>query len=335
MTRSLVITTIQAPTEGVRRCAAVAGWQLIVVGDRKTPAGWSLPGVRFLSLDEQGRMESRLAGLLPVDHYARKNLGYLLAFEAGAATVAETDDDNLPLESFLAATEETCEARLVLTAGWANVYEPFADRFIWPRGFPLDRLAAGRAAPLELADAAPHRCPIQQFLADGDPDVDAVYRLTAPQPLDVRFSAPHDLALAPGSFAPFNSQNTVWWRDAYAYLYLPSHVSFRMTDIWRAFVAQRCLAETAPDARIAFRRPTVYQDRNDHSLLRDFRDEVPGYLGNAEIVELLWSLDLAGKGPAGCLLACYEALAASGHVPEAELELVGAWLDDAEARLGG
>ena len=47
-----------------------------------------------------------------------------------------------------------------------------------------------------------------------------------------------------------------------------------MTDIWRSFVAQR-IAWTN-NWSVLFDEPTVWQERNEHDLMRDFRDEVPG-----------------------------------------------------------
>lgn len=80
-------------------------------------------------------------------------------------------------------------------------------------------------------------CPIQQGLADNNPDVDAIYRLILPFP--TIFRKGRKVALGNNSWSPFNSQNTTWWKKAFPLLYLPSYCSFRMTDIWRSFVAQR------------------------------------------------------------------------------------------------
>lgn len=63
-----------------------------------------------------------------------------------------------------------------------------------------------------------------------------------------------------------------------------------MTDIWRSFVAQRVAWECGWS--VLFHGPTVWQERNDHNLMRDFEDEVPGYLNNSAIREALESLSL-------------------------------------------
>ena len=47
-----------------------------------------------------------------------------------------------------------------------------------------------------------------------------------------------------------------------------------MTDIWRSFVAQRVIHQ---GHGILFHGRTVWQERNEHDLHRDFIDELPGY----------------------------------------------------------
>ena len=69
-----------------------------------------------------------------------------------------------------------------------------------------------------------------------------------------------------------------------------------MTDIWRSFVAQRCL--WALGGAVTFHGPEVVQRRNVHNLMKDFEDEVPGYLANDRIVQLLEEqpLDSGARG---------------------------------------
>jgi hypothetical protein len=65
------------------------------------------------------------------------------------------------------------------------------------------------------------------------------------------------VALGAGAWSPFNSQNTAWYPKAYPLLYLPSYCSFRMTDIWRSFVAQRIAWENG--WAVLFKSPDVYR----------------------------------------------------------------------------
>jgi hypothetical protein len=303
-------------------CAA----PLLVVGDRKGPQQFDLPGAEFYPLAEQDRLPFRLARQLPVGHYARKNLGYLLAVARGAHCIYETDDDNMPSPAWRPRQLLT-EAQAAGARPWLNVYRAFTSQHVWPRGFPLECLndpGTGQhdpAAPVIAVEA-----PIQQGLADLAPDVDAVWRLVLDR--ELYFHPGPSLYLPARTWCPFNSQTTWWWPNAYPLLYLPSHASFRMTDIWRGFVAQRCLWEMGHG--LVFHGPEAIQQRNQHNLLRDFKDEVPGYLHNAQIAHHLESLALrpgTGAVPDN-LVRCYEGLVAASFLPAEELDLVRAWVAD-------
>lgn len=297
-----------------------------MVGDKKGPASYDLEGVEFLSLAAQLESEFDLARKLPIGHYARKNVGYLAAIKQGASSIYETDDDNAPLENW-EPRAETLRAVALEQTGWVNVYRAFTEERIWPRGFPLDALSDSFSKVPSLAEETiPVQAPIQQGLVNNSPDVDAIWRLVMDRPFD--FQAGPSVLLPRGAWCPFNSQSTWWFPVAYPLMYLPSFCSFRMTDIWRSFIAQRCLWEL--DLGIVFHAAEVVQDRNEHDLMRDFNDEVPGYLRNRELAVRLEGLNLA-RGPDAVganLMTCYEDLVKAEFFPEKELELVNAWLAD-------
>jgi len=332
--KSIVITTIQEPTASARRMHEAAGsngFRLIVVGDRKTPAVEWPELVQFVSIEAQLKLEFSLARLLPENHYARKNIGYLLAAAQQSTCVYDTDDDNAPLSCWQPRTART-SARPCMQSGWVNAYRWFTESHVWPRGLPLDQ-ARRRATAPALGDTAAVEAPIQQGLANGSPDVDAVWRLLMDQ--EITFAMADSVSLAPGTWCPFNSQSTWWFPAAYPLMYLPSFVSFRMTDIWRSFIAQRCL--WALGLGVVFHGPEVVQDRNPHNLLRDFEQEVPGYLGNDRFRDILEGLSLsAAPDHAGHNLhRCYEALVTPGLIPAEEMALVEAWLADLDDHHAG
>ena len=328
---AIVITTINAPTKAVIDFAEGArprGVDVVLIGDEKSPKDFAQDGARYFSLQAQRDSGFTYGRIAPARHYARKNLGYLEAIRAGAEVVVDTDDDNIPLDSFWAPRTPNLVARRVDGASWVNVYAYYTDAPIWPRGLPLDRINAELPA-FEALPAAEVDCPIQQGLANANPDVDAIYRLVLPLPQD--FRGDRRVALAPGAWCPFNSQNTTWWPDAYPLLYLPAYCSFRMTDIWRSFVAQRVAA--ANGWHVLFHEPTVWQDRNEHDLMRDFADEMPGYLNNERIRRTLEDLPIVpgvASIPANLRMA-YKALVSLGVIGEGELALLEAWLDDLAA----
>ncbi|HEX9399603.1 MAG TPA: STELLO glycosyltransferase family protein [Anaeromyxobacter sp.] len=328
----IVVTTINPPTRAIERIAGMCrrGWRAVVVGDLRTPDGWRAEGIDYLSVERQRQEFGELADVLPYRHYARKNLGYLHALREGASLILETDDDNIPYDSFGEALRPQVSGRLIRRAGWVNVYRQYSDATIWPRGLPLTAIhdPGDDAGRVEGASS-----PIQQYLADSDPDVDAIYRLVFPQ--NVTFARLGEaVVLEPHAWVPFNSQNTLFFPAAFPLLYLPCFVSFRMTDIWRSFVAQAAL--WIHGHRLAFQDATVEQARNAHDLMKDFEDEVIGYRRNAEIGALL-ERAMADLAPAerasmgDTARALWRALATAGIVEERELVAFERWLAAATA----
>lgn len=326
-TYAIVVTTINRPTRAVVEIAQdrkKLDATFYLIGDRKTPADFSQPGAEYLGLQAQAATGLAYAELAPVGHYARKNIGYLLAARAGAEVIVETDDDNIPLDGFWQTRERQVTGRAVTGTGWCNAYGYFSDSGIWPRGLPLNEVRR------PLASIEPHLvesdCPIQQGLADGDPDVDAIYRLLFPLPINFDQGGP--VVLPTGMWCPFNSQNTTFFREAFPLMYLPSRCSWRVTDIWRSFIAQRIGWENG--WKLAFFGATVFQDRNEHDLMRDFAEEIPGYLHNERIKAILEniSMDKGSQAIGANMIKSYEALVGAELVGRDELELLRAWLSD-------
>lgn len=298
----------------------------IVIGDTKSPKEFKIEGCDFYSIERQLGLDFDLVKDLPVKHYARKNLGYLIAIAKGAQTIIETDDDNLPLDSFWDDRKREVNAHLLNDKSWVNVYKYFTEKHIWPRGFALENLLNDLP---NLENQVKIESPIQQGLADENPDVDAIYRLTLPLP--ITFNKANSIALGKNSICPFNSQNTTWFKEAFPLLYLPSYCSFRMTDIWRSFVAQR-ISWTC-GWPILFHQSTVWQERNEHNLMNDFKDEVSGYNNNLLIMNSLSELDLkegVENIPENMIL-CYQKLIDLNLVGEKEMNLLNSWLKGIEA----
>ncbi len=111
-------------------------------------------------------------------------------------------------------------------------------------------------------------------------------------------------------------------------MYLPIHATFRMTDIWRSFVAQRCLWEM--NKVVSFHSPAeVIQDRNPHDLMSDFKDEIPGYLHNGAIAKALEKTRLkrGKKFVLDNLKTCYKTMVSEGFLPKDEIKSVNEWVN--------
>lgn len=325
MKPTIVITSIFEPTEAVRKFSRLKDYDLIVVGDRKTPANWELEGVKFLSMEKQNQLNYGLHKLLPADHYCRKMMGYLYAMKSGTAMIIDTDDDNIPepdwgFPAFTGKFPCTSENR-----GYVNAYSHYTSQKIWPRGFPLKHILSG-SSMLKPDDFKTEqvRVGIWQALADGDPDVDAIYRLVSNKPCF--FEKKEPVVLNEGTPCPFNSQNTAFSKPFFPLLYLPAFVSFRYTDILRGIVAQPVL--WAAGSRLGFTTATVKQERNPHDYLKDFESEVPFYLQIEEVFDRVEKTVRPERTVPDNLYEAYSALEAKGLVQKEEMELLGLWLKD-------
>jgi hypothetical protein len=250
--------------------------------------------------------------------------GYLLAIHQGAEVIFDTDDDNSPKDDWAVPAFDGVYEQTSNRAGWINVYNMFTHQRLWPRGFPLE-LVRGAALPGVCSlSRTSTRVGIWQSLADGDPDVDAIYRLIDGSPC--HFENREPIVLGDGAICPFNSQATAFRREVFPLLYLPATVSFRFTDILRGIVAQPIL--WAAGLRLGFTKATVVQERNTHDLLRDFALEIPCYLQAKHAAETVTRV-VRHSDPIGAnLRAAYHALAQEQIVGPDELQLLDAWLEE-------
>jgi len=320
----IVITTIFPPSPAVNKFASLAGVELVVVGDKKTPPHWSLPGAEYFGWDD-----SRLSRLhsykeTPFNHYSRKNLGYLMAIDSGARYIIDTDDDNFPLENFgfpAFSTEALCTEE---NLGFINAYRFFTTQKIWPRGLPLAQVLRDDSnLPLSAQTV---EVGVWQGLANGDPDVDAIYRLASNE--SCTFGEHEPVVLGTGTWSPFNSQNTLFRQELFPLLYLPISVTFRFTDILRSYVAQPIMWSLG--FHLGFTNATVFQDRNPHNYIDDLESELPMYRASDSLNETLMLSQTDGESILDRLVRAYEALHRAKIVSQQELRSVGAWVADCQ-----
>lgn len=154
-----------------------------------------------------------------------------------------------------------------------NPYAFFGQPSVWPRGYPLNKIGSWPAIHSTQSGVAVFPA-VQQGLANGDPDVDAIFRLTRKRtdlPIQITFTDSEPVAIAPFVFTPFNSQNTLFHYSALWGLMIPRTTTFRVCDIWRGYWAQRLLWELP--AQLSFHPPSVRQIRNPHDYILDYLDE--------------------------------------------------------------
>ena len=323
MKQAIVITTIFEPSEAVKAYANMPDIHLIVVGDQKTPSNWACTGADYISVAEQEALGPHLSKVTPFNHYCRKMFGYLKAVRVGVDVVVDTDDDNLPKTNWGFPEYHGNFERVDVGEGFVNVYQWFTDAKIWPRGLPLDLINSSfeTAGKQTFGDCS---VGIWQGLADEDPDVDAIYRLTSDKACTFNDRKP--VVLSNGTVCPFNSQNTATRRALFPLLYLPAHVTFQFTDILRGLVAQPIM--WLHGYSLGFSRATVIQARNPHDYMKDFVSELPMYQHCREVVEVVSNAISTNNGLESNLHAAYSALLARKIVVDEELRTLDAWLSE-------
>jgi len=325
MKKNIVITSIFKPTEAIFAFSKLENYKLIVVGDKKTPNDWHCKNVDYISVDEQTNLNFDLIKVLPYNHYCRKMIGYLKAIKNGAEYIVDTDDDNIPKDRWSFPNFDEKFDSISGDKGFVNIYQLYTNQKIWPRGLPL-RLINTEFELEKNISKKECKVGIWQGLADDDPDVDAIYRLTSD--VSCYFDQRNPVVLGKGTISPFNTQNTIIRRELFALMYLPTYVTFRFTDILRGFVAQPIM--WLYDYQLGFIDATVVQKRNPHDYMKDFISEIPMYENCEKVIELVSKAISKNNSIEVNLYKAYEALLAKNIVCEKELITLKAWLSDLE-----
>ncbi|CAF0977024.1 unnamed protein product [Didymodactylos carnosus] len=322
----IVITSINPPTAAIKKLSRIKGWSVVLVGDTKTPKDWALANCVFLDVESQKRLSYEVHDILPYRHYSRKTLGYVYAIQHGADTIYETDDDNAfidGIENIVLSLDQDTDSNeayfispqehymnvfenqphyytdnenktIFEPMKTVNPYHYFNQRTLWPRGYPLRLIGDGFPQPITKTLVRPL---VQQGLANGDPDMDAIFRLTRSdrhKRINIEFDKLPPVAIPPGVLVAFNSQNTVFHYDAFWALWIPMTTNVRVCDIWRGYFTQRLLWELK--SSLTFHTASVLQIRNAHNYLIDFKDELPLYEDAERLIDFLrhWKCSTGG-----------------------------------------
>jgi len=303
-----VITTILEVNEAVVYFVANHNASLIVVGDLKTNhTEWDAfqrersESVVYLSPTTQRQLPFKVLRYIPWNHFGRKSVGFLYAIAAGCERIFDFDDDNhLQRPDGFVRVSTWTRYELNSKANDVHVFNPYPffqptnDTFVWPRGFPLQFIRDERTYNVDspswtlnhAKDEDFETLAVIQSLADHDPDVDAIYRMTSPLP--IRFRREKSILLPPrGVYTPWNAQAVLLSKPAFFGLLLPVTVTGRVSDIWRSYITTRLLWETR--YKMGFSSAFVTQYRNPHSYMVDFVDEDDLYNKVDDLLEALAS----------------------------------------------
>ncbi len=326
MKTSLVLTTIYKPNKNIitfSKQTKKLEWDFIVIGDKKTPNNFRIEYGNYFEYNKQKKIGFDFSIKCPANNYARKNIGYLIAIRNRSEVIVETDDDNCPKKNFFSKKSYVHKASYIMNNSWVNIYDIFKKNKktkVWPRGLPLDEIFSNK---IKLGNKKKKVFYLQQGVCEGNPDVDAIYRL-----LNKKINIPfRSFKVSLGNaLSTFNSQNTIWFKPIFPLLYLPVTCSMRCTDIWRSLVALKILQFN--NNEILFFGTTMFQERNIHNLNNDFKEEVPMYLNNKNIFNSLSNLKLIKGDYLSNLLICYKRLIKNGYISKKELIYLKSWISD-------
>jgi hypothetical protein len=278
MTRkAIVTTTINGPTPAIQAFDALSDWELIVVGDKKTPGDYRLQRGIYLSPEQQEKYDPALSEAIGWNCIQRRNFGFLWAKDLGADVIASVDDDNIPLEGWGESLLVGQQIEVDYYTTDLPAFDPVGATnypHLWHRGYPLQLVSRRNYSEKTRKTAS---VDIQADFWNGDPDVDALCRMEhAPH---CQFD-PRCFPMAANKMGPFNSQNTFLSKDVLEHYFVFPHVG-RMDDIWPSYYVQ------SKGFRVVYGRPSVYQQRNAHDLTLDLRQEYVGYENNLRIVQRL------------------------------------------------
>jgi len=280
--KAIVTTTINPPTEALRRFAEMDGWTLIVVGDLRTPHElYKELSCVYVSPQAQRNFDSELSETIGWNRIQRRNFGFLWAHDMGAEIIASVDDDNIPLPGWGTNLLLGQFVDVKYFEVDAPAFDPIAAAGhapLWHRGFPLQFLQQRRYLPPVKAI---FNADIQADFWQGDPDVDAVCRL---EHNPFIFFSDDRFPFASNKPSPFNSQNTFFLAKVLPYMSMICDVG-RMDDIWASYYAESW------GFRVVYGKPSVRQERNPHDLTRDLVAEQLGMEWNKQIVEAIPSGD--------------------------------------------
>jgi hypothetical protein len=289
MKKFIVTTTINHPTIATKKFIDIAvrdNWTFVIVGDTKTPheeyqnlEKIYKPHVIYLSPETQEKLYPELSNTIGWKSIQRRNIGFVYVYDNGAEIVATVDDDNIPYDNWGQNLHVGKEIEIDLFENTSVKYfDPISvtnQKELWHRGYPIECLQ--QKNNVEYKGKTKRKVLVQADFWDGDPDIDALCRLSK-KPI-VKFN--NFDPFCSNQIAPFNSQNTFLSREVIPYYSVLPHIG-RMDDIWGSYILQKYFPNS-----VIYCKASVYQDRNLQDLITNLEKEIIGYRNTFDLLSNL------------------------------------------------
>lgn len=288
MKKFIVTTTINPPTEATLKFCNIADnkdFTFVIIGDTKTPHDEykklerEFKNVIYLSPEQQTGLYPDLSEIIGWKTIQRRNVGFVYSYQNGAEIIATVDDDNIPYDNW---GDNILIGREIEVDEYENTSCPYFDAIsttehndLWHRGFPIEYLPVKNN--IEYKGKTKITPLVQAEFWDGDPDIDAICRLSK-KPI-VKFKPFEPFTTK--QLSPFNSQNTFLHRSVMKY-YSVFPYTGRMDDIWGSYVMQHHFPNS-----VIYTQASVYQARNPQDLVKNLENEVIGYRNTLNLLNNL------------------------------------------------
>lgn len=277
MKKFIVTTTIQPPTEATIKYSEMDGWELVVVGDKKTPhQAYKELNCIYLHPEEQENLNKDLSDSIGWNCIQRRNMGFLFTYLNGADVMATVDDDNIPYDFWGEDLYIDKELDVIIYESENGYFDPLSatkHNDLWHRGYPIEMVPTKNR--IKTIGFEKRKVLVQADLWNGDPDIDAICRLSKQPEVEFEIKEP----FASNQTSPFNSQNTFISREVIPYYMMYPNVG-RMDDIWASYTVQKQFPNS-----VIYNKASVYQKRNEHDIVLDLEREIIGYRNTLLLLE--------------------------------------------------
>ena len=205
---------------------------------------------------------------------------------------------------------------------WINIFRYFSkDARVWPRGYPISLI---RSSPqFTVQDSGAAQPSVVTGLAENDPDVDAIFRLTCNH--EVTWEKGKRVIISNDNVCPFNSQNTFWIDPTlFVSMLIPSSVSFRYCDVLRGIIVNILMRKLGKT--LMYTSANVRQERNDHDIAEDFKSEYEMYIWNETILDFIEAGVREEMSVSEMLKTIYDNLLAKGVIKELDGHILTQWM---------
>ena len=208
-----------------------------------------------------------------------------------------------------------------------NPYVHFGQSTTWPRGYPLEYLPLPTPHKYKICKM-PTAC-VQQGVVNGDPDLDATFRLTRKNSfrrIDISFDLKAPSVVLPvDTYSPYNCQDTLATYNGFWSLLLPLSKNLRTLDIYRGYLAEKLMSLVGQ--KLEFIATDTYQKRNVHSYIKDATDEIE-FLRIGKFVEALHKWTCNKSTFFACVQEANELAKETGFYTQLDVDSAKAWLAD-------